>query len=261
MFVCTTCGTPSKQLYSTFPNTGILKIEHCRNCKNVVDKYIEYDVTLLFLDLMLLKPGAFRHILCNRDTGNIHWKLALLCLFCDGYRKWVSRKPEEENTEDTPENGSKDTVFQAATQLQLYMMTFAAGVELSIFALVVLLLSLMFFRLVQRYKCCSALFLQNVKKAKVFVGGICRALLIANCGKLLLLPAIVWAQSIKHVFYVLAHVVCSSALSLSIVTNFSYCITVPIVMCGYVAIYFIQPVTELVYDQNSQFWHYCTMYL
>ena len=33
--------------------------------KEVADKYIEYDNVILFLDIMLLKPQAYRHLMYN----------------------------------------------------------------------------------------------------------------------------------------------------------------------------------------------------
>ena len=35
------------------------------DCRQIVDKYIEYDSVMIFLDALLHKPQAYRHLLYN----------------------------------------------------------------------------------------------------------------------------------------------------------------------------------------------------
>ena len=39
-------------------------------CHNVADKYIEYELLLVSIDLILLREQAYRHILFNRSLLN-----------------------------------------------------------------------------------------------------------------------------------------------------------------------------------------------
>lgn len=239
MYVCVECGEKSKQLYSTFPGSGILKIQHCARCHNVVDKYIEFDVTLLFLDVVLLRASALRHILCNKDTGVIQWKLALLCMFCDGYMKWISKSYD--STYD-----KEETVFHAATQLRLYLLTLISGVELVLFVTITLAFCYVLNKLANSptlhdSHCSSLLYQQNITPINFSVRKVIRALLFGNCGKLLFLPAIVWAQADKNFYYIMAHVVYSSTLALSIVTNLSYTFSLLICITSLVSVSFMQP--------------------
>lgn len=252
MYVCVECGERSKKLYSTFPGTGILKIEHCRKCRNVVDKYIEFDVTLLFLDVILLRTSAFRHILCNKDTGVIQWKLALLCMFCDGYRKWISRSLD-------PTYEQEETVFQAATQLKLYLFTLASSVELAIFVSIILVTCYVINKVADQHiflkysNLRPLLFRQNIAPMNFSFQKIVQALLFGNCGKLLFLPAIVWAQADKSFYYIMGHVVYSSTLALSIVTNFSYIFSLLTCIASFTAVSFMQPFLHRVAETWLQF--------
>lgn len=258
--MCTECGAPSKCLYSTFPRTNIIKIEHCSKCKKVVDKYIEFDPTLIFLDLLLLRTAAFRHVLCNREIGNIHWKLAVLCLFSDGYMKWITRNTDPETPVaqyETKHNITEDIVFQAASQLQLYVMTSIAALEL---ALLVCIVSSIYFILHEFFiRFCTsdgtnsrwAIYsLSRSFPSSFNIREVLKALLLANCGKLLQLPAIVWAQSSsqKYVSYIYAHVLCTNIMCISIVTNFSYFLTIPVTLFGFSVVYYLQPTWEHVYE-------------
>lgn len=63
--ICVECTNPDiKCLYSKFKNQYI-KLIVCSECGNLADKYIEFDNVLLFLDVLLLKPQAYRHVAYN----------------------------------------------------------------------------------------------------------------------------------------------------------------------------------------------------
>lgn len=63
--ICIECLNPNvERLYSVFQQQYI-KLTICEVCGKVVDKYIEYDNVILFLDLLLLKPQAYRHLSYN----------------------------------------------------------------------------------------------------------------------------------------------------------------------------------------------------
>lgn len=51
-------------LYTVYSNKHI-QLTDCPNCHKIVDKYVEMDNVVLFIDLLLLKPGAYRHLVYN----------------------------------------------------------------------------------------------------------------------------------------------------------------------------------------------------
>lgn len=63
--ICIECTYPDLQnLYSKF-KSNYIKLTLCPRCGKVADKYIEYDNVLLFIDILLLKPQAYRHLAYN----------------------------------------------------------------------------------------------------------------------------------------------------------------------------------------------------
>lgn len=63
--ICIECGNPEiKYLYSEYKKKYI-KLNICLECGKLVDKYIEYDNVILFLDVLLLEPQAYRHLAFN----------------------------------------------------------------------------------------------------------------------------------------------------------------------------------------------------
>lgn len=64
VYTCIHCGTPLPALYEQYGDTHI-RLIMCEVCHCVADKYIEYDNVLLFIDLILIKPPAYRHTIFN----------------------------------------------------------------------------------------------------------------------------------------------------------------------------------------------------
>lgn len=62
--LCIECTSPVRSLYTVYSNKHI-QLTDCSNCHNVVDRYVEIDNVILFIDLLLLKPGAYRHLVYN----------------------------------------------------------------------------------------------------------------------------------------------------------------------------------------------------
>lgn len=63
--ICVECTNPDiKCLYSRFKSKYI-KLTVCSKCGNLADKYIEFDNVLVFLDVLLLKAPAYRHVAYN----------------------------------------------------------------------------------------------------------------------------------------------------------------------------------------------------
>lgn len=68
MPICTTCTHAAPYLYTTYESDYNLRLEQCTSCGSFVDPYVEFDALTLFIDLILLKRGVYRHLLYNRGT-------------------------------------------------------------------------------------------------------------------------------------------------------------------------------------------------
>ncbi|KAI9677765.1 MAG: sterol homeostasis protein [Trizodia sp. TS-e1964] len=101
MPICIECRTPVKELYQTYHaaddgrlGAGIRLIQ-CPACKRFADKYVEHDFVVLFIDLVLIKPQVYRHLLFNRlgherdafDPSIV--RLGVLLLLFDVYLTWA----------------------------------------------------------------------------------------------------------------------------------------------------------------------------
>ncbi|KAK1943809.1 Protein arv1 [Phytophthora citrophthora] len=62
--VCVECGASVPELVRDY-GKGNLRLAICGVCNSVADKYVEYETILLFLEVLLLKPQVYRHVLCN----------------------------------------------------------------------------------------------------------------------------------------------------------------------------------------------------
>lgn len=57
------------------------------NCDEVADKYVEYDIIIIIIDLVLLNPKAYRHILLNTSFKNF-WKLSVILILVESFCSW-----------------------------------------------------------------------------------------------------------------------------------------------------------------------------
>lgn len=64
VFVCVECGADVPLLVRDY-GKGNVRLAICSRCNAVADPYVEYDNILLFLEVMLLKPQVYRHVLYN----------------------------------------------------------------------------------------------------------------------------------------------------------------------------------------------------
>ncbi|SCV04744.1 LAMI_0H18734g1_1 [Lachancea mirantina] len=62
--ICINCGQSTQSLYVTYSSDHI-KLTDCAKCGEVVDCYVEFDNILLFIDLLLLKREAYKHLVFN----------------------------------------------------------------------------------------------------------------------------------------------------------------------------------------------------
>ncbi|KAL1412524.1 sterol homeostasis protein [Vanrija albida] len=66
--LCTTCAHPAPHVYTTYTSKSNIRLGVCTNCGAFIDPLIEAPALLLVLDLVLLKPRVFLHLLFNRGS-------------------------------------------------------------------------------------------------------------------------------------------------------------------------------------------------
>ncbi|PKY01437.1 Arv1-domain-containing protein [Aspergillus campestris IBT 28561] len=101
MPICIECSYPVSHLYSTYSRADDrslgkgVRLTQCPRCQRFADKYVEYDFVVLFIDLVLIKPQVYRHLLFNRLGGNDNQldrsilRLGILLLLFDVYLTWA----------------------------------------------------------------------------------------------------------------------------------------------------------------------------
>ena len=243
-YVCVECGTVVDALYSTFPGSTNIRIEHCKNCGQPADSYIEYDVSLILLDMMLLSKPVWRHVLFNVDTKYLHWKLAVVCMFCDGYMKWVIAAKSERNQQSLA--NANELVFQAAVQIQLYVHTFVSCIELAMFLCLSIFLYCYLEPIISKHQNLFSVHIKPVSAIKIL-----RCLLLASTGKFLYIPAIIWMQadSTSYLQLILLYVVLCSSLSLSLTIECSFFQAFVIIMYSFfLSILFAIPISKWLYS-------------
>jgi len=115
MPICITCSTPVKDLYTVYSKADDrtlgkgVRLTQCPNCKRFADKYVEHDFVVLFIDLVLIKPQVYRHLLFNRlgrsdnkfDPSIL--RLGILLVLFDVYITWARI---EKTSAISPRNGA-----------------------------------------------------------------------------------------------------------------------------------------------------------
>ncbi|KAJ2752699.1 sterol homeostasis protein, partial [Coemansia nantahalensis] len=93
--VCIECGSPVSSLYTEY-GAGHIRLTQCDACKCFADKYVEHDVVIKFIDMLLHKPQVYRHLLVNklefrqptieRNIGKLGILLVLFNVYIDWFR-------------------------------------------------------------------------------------------------------------------------------------------------------------------------------
>ncbi|EME79701.1 uncharacterized protein MYCFIDRAFT_124497, partial [Pseudocercospora fijiensis CIRAD86] len=101
MPICIECRYPVSTLYTTYSKADDkalgkgVRLTQCPRCKRFADKYVEHDFVVLFIDLVLIKPQVYRHLLFNRlgrEDGRFDQsivRLGILLLLFDVYLTWA----------------------------------------------------------------------------------------------------------------------------------------------------------------------------
>ena len=187
-YTCIECGATSPQLFKEL-RPGIIQISQCSHCSSAVDKYIEYDAVIILLDALLHKPQAYRHLLFN-SSFNSPWKLLVILLLCDAYIKWDHLQPVDVATPQHHE------ILDVALEWHFYRAFGLAALEWLLFTVCVVgLLSLR-----------SAAGPVASASSPVRWSALVRGLVLSSCGKLLAIPAVIWAQTHSPLYLLLTKV-------------------------------------------------------
>ncbi|OXV08811.1 hypothetical protein Egran_03429 [Elaphomyces granulatus] len=101
MPICIECSYPVSHLYTSYSKADDrslgkgVRLTQCPRCKRFADKYVEHDYVVLFIDLVLIKPQVYRHLLFNRLGTDDHRfdrsiiRLGVLLLLFDVYLTWA----------------------------------------------------------------------------------------------------------------------------------------------------------------------------
>ncbi|GAO50704.1 Arv1-like protein [Saitoella complicata NRRL Y-17804] len=90
---CISCSFPVDSLFIEY-SKGNLTLTQCPRCREFADKYVEHDYVVLFIDIILIKPQVYRHLLFNRfgsasdsiDRSIV--RLGILLVLFDVYLTW-----------------------------------------------------------------------------------------------------------------------------------------------------------------------------
>ncbi|CAI2337229.1 unnamed protein product [Caenorhabditis sp. 36 PRJEB53466] len=95
-FACINCQEISTSLYRKYAE-GVIRLTECDKCGEVVDKYIEYDVVLVVIDLMLQYVQAYRHLLLNVRIQRPE-RLFVIFWLSHAAEVWIRERSSEDST-------------------------------------------------------------------------------------------------------------------------------------------------------------------
>ncbi|RYC54554.1 hypothetical protein CHU98_g11651, partial [Xylaria longipes] len=111
MPICIECRHPVRTLWTQYSGAGDassnIRLTVCRNCGRFCDKYVEHDFVVLFIDLVLIKPQVYRHLLHNtlmRDRDKFDpsiIRLGTLLLLFDVYLTWARIEKQDSGAAST----------------------------------------------------------------------------------------------------------------------------------------------------------------
>lgn len=144
--ICIECTHPVTTLYTSYSPTNI-RLTACPSCNKFADKYIEYDSVLIFIDLLLLRPQAYRHMVFNvlqdkptstqakpnanpsgksvlnrfwKQVGKLHpqtWRIWVLITLFDVYLTWA-RAEQQQHRYNNQDHVFNENLFQTPAHLQ-----------------------------------------------------------------------------------------------------------------------------------------------
>lgn len=106
-FRCVNCGHQLKELYKTYSPT-IQKLTECEKCGLIADSYIEFELLVIIIDLVLLSSQAQRHVLYNTNCKNLY-KILMVITLLESYCLWMEIYDKKIGFKD--EDAAKDPLY------------------------------------------------------------------------------------------------------------------------------------------------------
>ncbi|EQK98135.1 Arv1-like family protein [Ophiocordyceps sinensis CO18] len=198
MPICIECRHPVKTLWTQYSGAGDqsgghnIRLTVCRQCGGFCDKYVEHDFVVLFIDLVLIKPQVYRHLLHNtlmRDGDRFDpsiIRLGILLLLFDVYLTWA--RIEKQTTPATlPGERNLGTLAQQPIVLQY------------LFFLILCTLSTMAFHLSIRFLTSSPLsplYSLGIMARHARPNSVSTALLVSSSTKLFPILMVIWEYDV-----------------------------------------------------------------
>ncbi|XP_048734526.1 protein ARV1-like [Ostrea edulis] len=182
-YKCISCGTDASSIYKDYKN-GIIKMEYCVQCRDLIDKYVEYDPVIISLDVLLLKREALRHVLYNSHMQG-YWKYVILLVICDAFVKLALQRAKGEITPVNP-----TYIIYSAMEWGLYKNWLLAVVELTSLVFFICVLVLLFSLLISSKRSAGP----NSCKDLV------RSVVLSTFGKVLVILAVLWGTKNSHLY-------------------------------------------------------------
>ncbi|KAF4651803.1 sterol homeostasis protein [Perkinsus olseni] len=149
-----------KSLFREY-SRGNIRLTHCPNCGAIADKYIELEIQLVFVDLILHRSQAYRHILFNRGTIRVHkevYKFLTVMFALDSFDQWFlcSRSKEADYLESRSDGSERYPWEEFARWLQphehQWMLLIEAVMETVVYLAVICWLTRLYVTLLQDRK-------------------------------------------------------------------------------------------------------------
>ncbi|GMF24711.1 unnamed protein product [Phytophthora lilii] len=219
--VCVECGAAVPELVRDY-GKGNLRLAICEACNCVADKYVEYETVLLFLEVLLLKPQVYHHVLCNlpapvsaRTTLKLFVILVMLDMNVKAYL--VDRDAgvtfRSESMYRTPETLQAATPGLRIGKFSLHLVCMALVENVVYFATVFAVIWLDPFRRRWREKLLSG---GKENEFQVASTKYSSAMCISSFGKLFALLTVIWEFHWSFIHVIGALVVVSNVLALQL---------------------------------------------
>ncbi|CAN8000104.1 unnamed protein product [Ixodes hexagonus] len=221
-YVCIHCGEGQQQLYKRY-GPDLLKLSRCSKCNHTVDEYIEMELSIVFIDAVLQKLEAYRHLIFNVGVQR-PWKLALFFLLGEALGLWMSRQ--------------QDAGASLGLEWHFYLTCLFLVASNAVFlALVIALVRL------------------NVKTCNR--QQLAWALVLCSYGKLLALPATLWGCDRSQAYLlVTAFFLCSQVQACRVVSGAGRTWAVAVVAVSYllqqIAVVWASPMLRLLHYARAQ---------
>ncbi|XP_014663151.1 PREDICTED: protein ARV1-like [Priapulus caudatus] len=224
-YKCINCGHNVPELCKKY-NANVIKLAHCDLCGKQVDKYIEFDPVIIFLDAVLQKKEPYRHVIFNTEF-KAHWRLVIFFIICDAYVMWTQEKSLSE-----AKTSNYEPLFYAI-EGRFYNMCMKASIEILVFFSTVIICSELRFQL--RGPAGS--------RPRPSIRSVLDGIIISSFGKFLAIPAIIWGQSSNVVYLTLTELLIftSNVQAFTVTWEARKAVSIAIIGCGFLMRYCLHP--------------------